>query len=150
LLELAGIRAGYGRAEVLHGVDLSVAEGEILTIIGANGAGKSTLLKSISGVVRISSGTIAFAGERIDRLEVEGVVSRRLVQIPEGRQLFGPLTVHENLLLGAYSRRRRCDKSVKERLEQVYTLFPRLKERLRQQAGTLSGGEQQMLAVARP
>jgi branched-chain amino acid transport system ATP-binding protein len=143
VLELSGLCAGYGRTEVLHGVDLRVDEGEILTIIGANGAGKSTLLKTISGVLRISAGTVAFAGERIDRLGVESIVARRLVQIPEGRQLFGPLTVEENLLLGAYSRRRK-GRPAKAGLKQVFSLFPRLEERLRQQAGTLSGGEQQM------
>ncbi len=106
MLRLHEVCAGYGRTEVLHSVDLSVDEGEILTIIGANGAGKSTLLKAISGVVRISSGSIEFAGERIDALEVEGIVARRLVQIPEGRRLFAPLSVQDNLTLGAYSRRR--------------------------------------------
>jgi branched-chain amino acid transport system ATP-binding protein len=148
VLELRGVRAGYGRIEILHGLDLTVGEGEIITIIGANGAGKSTLLKTISGVVRISAGTIEFGGERIDSLGVENIVSRRLVQIPEGRQLFGPLTVEENLELGSYSRRRK-GVPVAVRLERVFALFPRLEERLHQQAGTLSGGEQQMLAVAR-
>jgi branched-chain amino acid transport system ATP-binding protein len=148
VLRLEGVRAGYGKIEVLHGLDLTVAEGEIITIIGANGAGKSTLLKTISGVVRPSFGSITFAGERLDRLSVEQIVSRRLVQIPEGRQLFGPLSVRENLALGAYSRRR-GDAPVAERMERVFQLFPRLQERLEQQAGTLSGGEQQMLAVGR-
>jgi len=149
LLQLSGVRAGYGRIEVLHGIDLAVAEGEIVTIIGANGAGKSTLLRAISGVVRISTGSIAFAGQRIDSLGVEGIVSRRLVQIPEGRQLFGPMTVEENLELGAYSRRGKGCSPLSSRLERVFALFPRLEERMGQQAGTLSGGEQQMLAVGR-
>ena len=148
MLELRGIRASYGRTEVLHGLDLSVGEGEIVTIIGANGAGKSTLLKTISGVVRRSAGSITFDGARIDDLGVEAIVRRRLVQIPEGRQLFGPLTVEENLQLGAYSRRR-GGQPLSARLRRVFALFPRLEERLEQQAGTLSGGEQQMLAVAR-
>jgi len=148
VLELRGVRAGYGRIEVLHGLDLTVGEGEIITVIGANGSGKSTLLKAISGVVRISGGTVGFEGERIDALGVEKIVSRRLIQIPEGRQLFGPLTVGENLELGSYSRRRRGS-PLKERLARVFGLFPRLEERLAQQAGTLSGGEQQMLAIAR-
>jgi branched-chain amino acid transport system ATP-binding protein len=148
VLRLREVSAGYGRTEVLHAVDVSVDEGEILTIIGANGAGKSTLLKAISGVVRISAGSIEFAGERIDALEVEGIVARRLVQIPEGRRLFAPLTVHDNLMLGAYSRRRKGT-SLDSRLKKVFTLFPRLEERLSQQAGTLSGGEQQMLAIGR-
>jgi branched-chain amino acid transport system ATP-binding protein len=148
MLELRGVRAGYGKIEVLHGLDITVAEGEIITIVGANGAGKSTLLKAISGVVRISAGSIAFAKERVDSLGVETIVSKGVVQIPEGRQLFGPLTVEENLALGAYSRRR-GGTPVSARLARVFALFPRLEERLRQQAGTLSGGEQQMLAVAR-
>jgi branched-chain amino acid transport system ATP-binding protein len=148
VLELQAICAGYARTEVLHHVDLKVGEGEIVTIIGANGAGKSTLLKTISGVVKPSSGTVTFAGERIDRLGVESIVGRRVVQIPEGRRLFAPLTVQENLALGAYSRRK-GDRAVKARLEQVFELFPRLRERIKQPAGTLSGGEQQMLAVAR-
>jgi len=148
VLELAGIRAGYGRIEVLHGLDLAVREGEIITIIGANGAGKSTLLKALSGVVKLSAGSVTFRDERIDKFSVEQIVQRRLVQIPEGRQLFGPLTVRENLALGAYSRRRGAV-PVAQRLRRIFALFPRLEERLDQQAGTLSGGEQQMLAIAR-
>jgi branched-chain amino acid transport system ATP-binding protein len=148
VLDLRGVCAGYGRIEVLHGIDVTVSEGEIVTIIGANGSGKSTLLKAISAVVRISAGSIEFQGERIDGLSVESIVARRLIQIPEGRQLFGPLTVRENLELGSYSRRRRGS-PVKDRLERVFALFPRLNERVDQQAGTLSGGEQQMLAIAR-
>ena len=148
MLELRGVRAGYGRIEILHGLDLTVGEGEIITVIGANGAGKTTLLKVISGIVRILAGSVEFEGERIDSLGVEKVVSRRLIQIPEGRQLFGPLTVGENLELGSYSRRRKGT-PVKERLERVFALFPRLEERLHQQAGSLSGGEQQMLAIGR-
>jgi branched-chain amino acid transport system ATP-binding protein len=148
VLRLHEVCAGYGRTEVLHAVDFSVAEGEILTIIGANGAGKSTLLKAISAVVRISSGRVEFAGERIDALDVEGIVRRRLVQIPEGRKLFAPLTVQDNLMLGAYLRRRKGT-PLADRLKRVFALFPRLEERLSQQAGTLSGGEQQMLAIGR-
>jgi len=148
VLELQGVCAGYGRIEVLHGIDLKVGDGEIVTIIGANGAGKSTLLKAISGVVRISAGSIAFDGRRIDRMGMEDIVRGRLVQIPEGRRLFGPMTVEENLELGAYSRRRQGS-PMTARLQRVFDLFPRLQERLSQQAGTLSGGEQQMLAVAR-
>jgi branched-chain amino acid transport system ATP-binding protein len=148
VLELRDIRAGYGKIEVLHGLDLTVAPGEIITVIGANGAGKSTLLKAISGVVRLSGGSIALEGERLDGLGVEQTVSRRVIQVPEGRQLFGPLTVAENLALGAYSRRRQGT-PVAERLKKVFALFPRLEERQGQQAGTLSGGEQQMLAIGR-
>jgi len=148
VLELRDIRAGYGKIEVLHGLDLTVAPGEIITVIGANGAGKSTLLKAISGVVRLSGGSIALEGERVDALGVEQIVSRRVIQVPEGRQLFGPLTVAENLALGSYSRRRQGT-PVAERLKKVFALFPRLEERQGQQAGTLSGGEQQMLAIGR-
>jgi branched-chain amino acid transport system ATP-binding protein len=148
VLELRDIRAGYGKIEVLHGLDLTVASGEIITVIGANGAGKSTLLKAISGVVGLSNGTITLEGERLDDLSVERIVSRRVIQVPEGRQLFGPLTVAENLALGSYSRRRQGT-PVAERLRKVYELFPRLEERQKQQAGTLSGGEQQMLAIGR-
>jgi branched-chain amino acid transport system ATP-binding protein len=143
VLKLHEVRAGYGRIEVLHGLDLTVGRGEIVTIVGANGSGKSTLLKTISGLVKISAGSIDFNGESLGSLGVESIVSRGLVQIPEGRQLFGPLTVEENLELGSYVRRRRG------KLARVFKLFPRLEERLRQQAGTLSGGEQQMLAIAR-
>jgi branched-chain amino acid transport system ATP-binding protein len=148
LLELDQVRAGYGKIEVLHGLDLTVAEGEIITIIGANGAGKSTLLKAVSGVVRLSGGRIVLDGRRLDSLSVEQIVSRRVVQVPEGRQLFGPLTVGENLALGSYSRRRQ-GAPIAERLKKVFALFPRLEERQEQQAGTLSGGEQQMLAIGR-
>ena len=148
LLELQDVCAGYGNTEVLHSVALQVTQGEIVTIIGANGSGKSTLLKTISGVVRASRGTVTFDGSRLDCLGVEKIVRRGVVQIPEGRGLFAPLTVSENLALGAYARRR-GDRPVDERLEQVYEMFPQLKERKRQRAGTLSGGEQQMLAVAR-
>jgi branched-chain amino acid transport system ATP-binding protein len=148
LLELRDIRTGYGKIEVLHGLDLTVAAGEIITVIGANGAGKSTLLKAISGLVRLSGGNVSFEGERLDRLSVEQIVSRRIIQVPEGRQLFGPLTVAENLALGSYSRRGKGTPPA-ERLKKVFALFPRLEERQEQQAGTLSGGEQQMLAIGR-
>lgn len=148
MLELVNVRAGYGDIEVLHGINLSVGPGEIVTMIGANGAGKSTLIKAISGVLRISSGAIHFEGERVDGLSIEAIVGRGIVQIPEGRRLFGSLTVRENLELGAYMRRR-GRQSLAQRMEHVFQLFPRLKERLRQQAGTLSGGEQQMLAIGR-
>jgi branched-chain amino acid transport system ATP-binding protein len=148
VLKLHEVRAGYGRIEVLHGLDFTVGRGEIVTIVGANGSGKSTLLKTISGLVKTSSGSIDFNGERLGSLGVESIVSRGLVQIPEGRQLFGPLTVEENLELGSYVRRRR-GKPLGEKLARVFRLFPRLEERLGQQAGTLSGGEQQMLAIAR-
>ena len=148
MLELRDIRAGYGKIEVLHGLDLTVGAGEIITVIGANGAGKSTLLRAISGIVRLSGGTITLDGQRLDTLGVEQIVGRRVIQVPEGRQLFGPLTVAENLALGSYSRRRQGT-PIAERLKKVFALFPRLEERQGQQAGTLSGGEQQMLAIGR-
>lgn len=148
MLTLAGVETGYGRIEVLHGVDLTVGDAEIVTIVGANGAGKSTLLKTISGIIPPWSGEIVFAERRLNRLRVEVIASLGLVQIPEGRQLFGPMTVEENLQLGGYSQRR-GKRPLSAKVDQVYVLFPRLKERRRQQAGTLSGGEQQMLAVGR-
>lgn len=148
MLELHEVKAGYGRIEILHGLSLTVGRGEIVTIIGANGAGKSTLLKTISGLVKPAFGIIKFDGKPIGGLGVETIVSRGLVQIPEGRQLFGPLSVEENLELGGYTRRR-GGKPLNEKLARVFKLFPRLEERLRQQAGTLSGGEQQMLALGR-
>jgi branched-chain amino acid transport system ATP-binding protein len=148
MLELHEVKAGYGRIEILHGLSLTVEKGEIVTIIGANGAGKSTLLKTISGLVKPASGTITFDGASIAGSGVETIVSRGLVQIPEGRQLFGPLSVEENLELGGYTRRR-SGRPLNEKLARVFKLFPRLEERLKQQAGTLSGGEQQMLALGR-
>jgi branched-chain amino acid transport system ATP-binding protein len=147
MLALSGVRVGYGRIEVLHGLDLTVGEGEIVTVIGANGSGKSTLLKAISGMVNVSRGSIEFSGTRIDGMSVEGIVRRGVVQIPEGRQLFGPLTVEENLQLGGFARRRA--RTGPANMKRVFDLFPRLEERRRQQAGTLSGGEQQMLAISR-
>ncbi|HZJ03183.1 MAG TPA: ABC transporter ATP-binding protein, partial [Thermoleophilia bacterium] len=147
-LTLKGVRTGYGRIEVLHGVDCVVGAGDIVTMIGANGAGKSTLLKAISGLTPLWGGSIEFDGTRIDGMSVEGIAALGVVQIPEGRQLFGPLTVQENLELGAYARRNR-GKVMARKLDEIFALFPRLQERRRQQAGTLSGGEQQMLAVGR-
>jgi branched-chain amino acid transport system ATP-binding protein len=148
MLTVAGLKTGYGRIEVLHGIDLSVGDAEIVTIVGANGAGKSTLLKAISGIIPAWSGEIEFAGRRLDRMRVETIASLGLIQIPEGRQLFGPMTVEENLQLGGYTRRR-GKQSLSAKVDEVYALFPRLQERRRQLAGTLSGGEQQMLAVGR-
>jgi branched-chain amino acid transport system ATP-binding protein len=148
VLQLKDIRTGYGRIEVLHGIDLSVAPGEIVTIVGANGAGKSTLLKAISGLVPVWKGSVELEGRPLSGLGVEAIAGRGLVQIPEGRQIFGPLSVEENLELGGYSRRRRGRKGALK-LKEVYEVFPRLAERRNQQAGTLSGGEQQMLAIGR-
>lgn len=147
-LSLSKVSAGYGRIEILHGIDLAVGEGEIVTIVGANGAGKTTLLRVLSGLTGLWGGTIQFDGRTLDRMSVEARASLGIVQIPEGRQLFGPLTVEENLELGGYSRRR-GGRPMAEKLAEVYAMFPRLKERRGQHAGTLSGGEQQMLAIGR-
>lgn len=147
LLQLSNIRVSYGSVEVLHGIDLRVEEGEIVTILGANGAGKSTTLLSISGLVRPSSGEILFDGQDLLRLPSHKVVGLGIAQSPEGRRVFGIMSVLENLRLGAF-----CieDKARKERtLEWIFDLFPRLLERKDQLAGTLSGGEQQMLAIGR-
>ncbi len=146
LLTVRNIVAGYGGAPVLRGVSLSVAEGEIVAVLGANGVGKTTLNRTLSGLVRASSGTIHLRGERIDRLAPPDIVRRGLIHVPEGRRIFPNLTVRENLLLGAYARGRERRAS---NLERIFTIFPRLAERSRQRAGTLSGGEQQMLAIGR-
>lgn len=148
MLELNGVRAGYGRIEVLHGIDCRVGEGEIVTIVGANGAGKSTLLKTISGLLAVWSGSIKLDGVPLHRRSVETIASLGVVQIPEGRQLFGSLSVEDNLQLGGYTKRR-SGRDNRTKLGEIYELFPRLGERRRQQAGTLSGGEQQMLAIGR-
>ena len=148
MLTVRGLRTGYDGIPVLHGVDLRAAEGEIVTVVGANGAGKSTLLKAVSGIVPAWAGSVEFGGVELTGMSVERIVGEGLVQVPEGRQLFGPMSVEENLELGSYGRRRR-GRPFGDKLREVYTLFPRLEERRRQQAGTLSGGEQQMLAVGR-
>ncbi len=147
-LSLSHISTGYGRIQILHDINLTVADGEIVTIVGANGAGKTTLLRVISGLIGLWNGTVTFKGRSLSRSSVEARAGLGLVQIPEGRQLFGPMTVEENLELGAYSRRR-GGRPLPEKLDEVFALFPRLGERRRQQAGTLSGGEQQMLAIGR-
>lgn len=148
MLRLEDVGTGYGRIRVLEGVGFEVSEGEILTVVGANGAGKSTLLRAISGVVPLWEGGVYLKGDAVSGRSVEAITSRGIVQIPEGRQVFGPLTVEENLELGGYSRRRR-GRPLGEKIAEVYDLFPRLGERRRQHAGTLSGGEQQMLAIGR-
>ena len=147
LLSLNDIHVSYGSVEVLHGINLQVDEGEIVTILGANGAGKSTTLLTISGLVRPGSGEIVFDGKPLLRMKSHEVVGLGIAQSPEGRRVFGPMTVLENLRLGAFCIR---DKSRGENnLEWIFDLFPRLKERHNQLAGTLSGGEQQMLAIGR-
>jgi branched-chain amino acid transport system ATP-binding protein len=146
LLEVEGIHTFYGGIQALRGVSLTVEEGEAVTIIGSNGAGKSTTLRSISGLTPARSGTITFEGEEITRLPAHEIVACGIALAPEGRHCFARMTVRENLDLGAYRRR---DEEIDEDIERVYELFPRLKERERQKAGTMSGGEQQMLAIGR-
>jgi branched-chain amino acid transport system ATP-binding protein len=149
LLELTGVSAGYGHVEVLHGVDLAVGRGEWVAVIGANGAGKSTLLKAIVGLVALRAGTLAYGGARVTAPRPERLVRQGLALVPEGRLLFGPMSVRENLELGAYGAGRERRAAIAEGLERVHALFPVLGERAGQPAETLSGGEQQMLAVAR-
>ena len=146
LLQLRGLRGGYGRAEVLRGIDLEVQHGEIVALLGSNGAGKSTLNNIVSGVVPASAGTVFFDGQDITNRHYREVVKAGLIQVPEGRKVFPNLSVLENLELGSFTRARARRAS---NLERVFAIFPRLKERLRQKAGTMSGGEQQMLAIGR-
>jgi branched-chain amino acid transport system ATP-binding protein len=145
LLEVDDIHTFYGNIEALKGISLTVEEGEIVTLIGSNGAGKSTTLRSISGVTPPRKGTIRFAGEEISGVPPQNIVQRGVSQSPEGRHVFPRMTVRENLDMGAYLRR----DDYSEDMERVFELFPRLKERERQKAGTMSGGEQQMLAIGR-
>jgi branched-chain amino acid transport system ATP-binding protein len=147
LLSLEDVRAGYGPIEVLKGITLTVNEGEIVTIIGANGAGKTSTLMCISGVNRVRSGKIVFCGEEIQNLKPHLIVSRGLSQSPEGRKIFPRLSVLENLQMGGYTRR--DPQGISEDIERAFSMFPILRERQGQAGGTLSGGEQQMLAVAR-
>lgn len=150
MLKVEGVSAHYGGVRALNDVTLMAKEGEIVAIIGGNGAGKSTLLNVISGIVRPSDGKIFFKGKDITSFSPDKVVELGIGQVPEGRLLFGPLTVMENLELGAYKRRRKEEKKrVSEDLKYVFRLFPVLEKRLEQKAGTLSGGEQQMLAIGR-
>jgi branched-chain amino acid transport system ATP-binding protein len=146
LLEVDDIHASYGSIEALRGISLTVDEGEVVTLIGSNGAGKSTTLRSISGLTPASSGTITFRGNEITRVPAHEVVSHGIALVPEGRHCFARMTVRENLDLGAH---RRPGDDLAQDLERVYELFPRLLERERQKAGTMSGGEQQMLAIGR-
>ncbi len=146
LLELADLHTHYGNIEALKGVSLTVEEGEIVTLIGSNGAGKSTTLRSISGLTPASAGSVTFAGETITRVPAHEIVQRGIALSPEGRHCFARMTVRENLDLGAYHR---TGVDTREDLERVFTLFPRLQERENQKAGTMSGGEQQMLAMGR-
>ncbi|OIQ73101.1 high-affinity branched-chain amino acid transport ATP-binding protein LivF [mine drainage metagenome] len=145
ILTIKGLNAGYGAVPVLFDLDLTVREGEIVSMVGSNGAGKTTLLRAISRIIP-ATGTMTFDGEDLLPLKPEGAFSRGLVQVPEGRQLFGHMTVEENMMMGANRRR---DGGVAESFERVYGLFPKMKERRRQLAGNMSGGEQQMCAMAR-
>ena len=147
MLKLNGVSAAYGPVAALHDVSLEVGEGQIVTILGANGAGKSSILRVISGLLRSTGGSVEFLGERIDRRSPEALVSLGISHVPEGRELFADLTVLENLQLGAYVRR--DGDGIKRDLDRMYERFPVLAQRRQQAAGSLSGGEQQMLAVAR-
>jgi branched-chain amino acid transport system ATP-binding protein len=147
LLEVRHVDAHYGRVQALRDVSLDLGAGEIVALIGANGAGKTTTLRTISGLMHPTRGTVAFGGKDITRMEAARIVTLGLTHSPEGRRLFPRLTVRDNLFMGAYTRRDTA--GINEDLERVFTLFPRVKERQRQIAGTLSGGEQQMLAMGR-
>ena len=148
LLRIQQLRAGYGRAEVLHGIDLQAEKGSVITVIGPNGAGKSTLLNSMMGLLP-AKGLVEYQGEDIRTLTLEERVMRGIALVPEKRELFGTMPVEDNLVLGGYRQMRMGNAQWRSRLDDVYALFPRLKERRTQLAGTLSGGERQMLAVGR-
>lgn len=147
LLSVENLTSHYGRIQALQGVTLEVRQGQLVALVGANGAGKTTLLRAISGVQKTSGGKVSFAGQDITHFRPDQRVRLGICQVPEGRQVFGPLSVEDNLRLGAYTRRDKA--SIRGDLEQMYALFPILKQRLKQAAGTLSGGQQQMLAMAR-
>jgi branched-chain amino acid transport system ATP-binding protein len=146
VLEVSNLHSAYGRIEVLKGVSLEVRAGEIVALIGSNGAGKTTLLRALSGVQPVTQGEIRFRGERVDRLPPYRRVERGMTQSPEGRQVFGPLSVTDNLRLGAYMRR---DKEIENDRERIFEMFPVLREKKLQAASGLSGGQQQMLAIGR-
>ena len=146
LLEVRGLVSGFGDSTVLFGVDLEVAPGELVALVGANGAGKSTLLGTLSGLVRTFSGTVRLGGRDLTGARPERVVAEGMVHVPQGRRLFGGMSVERNLILGAYRRR---DRAVREDVERVLAYFPALKDKLDRDAGTLSGGEQQMVAIGR-
>lgn len=147
MLEVTGLQVSYGTIKALHGVTLKVPEKSIVTLIGANGAGKSTTLRALSGLVKVRGGTVKYSGEDITNLPAHEIVSKGLCHVPEGRMVFANLTVEENLKMGAYLRNDKA--GIAEDVEYAFTVFPRLKERINQLSGTLSGGEQQMLAIAR-
>ena len=147
MLTIDNLGVAYGAIRVLHGISLSVEAGSIVTLIGSNGAGKSTTLRTVSGLVKPQAGTITYNGERIEGLAPHKIVARGLCQVPEGRMIFANLTVQENLMMGAYLQRDAA--AIRRERDYVFSVFPRLQEREKQQAGTLSGGEQQMLAIGR-
>ena len=147
LLEAKDLNVYYGAIHALQGVSFSVDEGEIVSLIGANGAGKSTTLKTISGLLRPRVGDVLLRGESLKTMPAQDIVRRGVIHVPEGRKIFAPLTVQENLEMGAFSRKDKAE--IRTNLERVFKSFPRLKERLNQLGGTLSGGEQQMLAIGR-
>jgi branched-chain amino acid transport system ATP-binding protein len=144
-LEVRGLFAGYGRIEALHGIDLRVGKGELVALVGANGAGKTTLLRAVSGLIKASAGSVTLLGREIGRDSADARVRAGLSQVLEGRQVFGPMSVQDNLLLGGYTR----PDGRQQRLAEMYALFPVLEEKRLLAAGTLSGGQQQMLAIAR-
>jgi branched-chain amino acid transport system ATP-binding protein len=147
MLEINELQVSYGAIRALHGVSLTVKPGEIVTLIGSNGAGKSTTLRAVSGLIRAGGGTVVYDGQPIQNLPAHEIVKRGLSHVPEGRMVFANLTVLENLKMGAYLRRNHAE--IAKTMDQVFSFFPRLKEREKQVAGTLSGGEQQMLAMGR-
>ena len=147
MLSLSEVHCGYGNIEIIKGISLTVEKGQIVAIIGANGAGKTTTLKTIAGLLPVRSGSITFDGNDITKVKPHDVVKMGISQIPEGRQVFSELSVQDNLIMGGYTISDRH--LIKTRIEEQYNRFPRLKERYKQMAGTLSGGEQQMLAIAR-
>ena len=147
MLQVKNLCVSYGAIKALKGISFDVENGEIISLIGSNGAGKTTTLHSVSNIIRKQSGSVFFEGEDISDMSADKIVARNLIQVPEGRRVFANLTVRENLELGAYLRKDKAE--IARDMEKVFSLFPRLKERVRQAAGTLSGGEQQMLAMGR-
>lgn len=149
LLEVENLKIAYGRTEAVHGVNLKVAPGQIVTVIGPNGAGKSTMLSALMGVLPAVGGTVRFSGEMVQRMDVEDRVVRGMTLVPESRALFSQMSVEDNLLMGAFCRHRMGHRDHPQSMELVFETFPRLRERRRQEAGTLSGGERQMVAIGR-
>jgi len=147
LLEVKDLNVYYGAIHALQGISFDLEEGEIVSLIGANGAGKSTTLKTISGLLRARTGTVRLRGEDLTSMPAQNIVKRGMVHVPEGRKIFAPLTVQENLEMGAYTRKDKAE--IERNMERAFKSFPRLKERMNQLGGTLSGGEQQMLAIGR-